>query len=434
MKKLIVNKIFLFRKFHQKGFFHLLSANVLIQVVAFASQLFVAGILAPDDLGRIKIIQTYLSIFSIVAGMGFNSSTLKLCSENRSPAEQNSLFKSALYFTILSTLSIYFIVLILNYFQIFSKDKLIIILIPLGLFPIISNSIFLVFISYFQATKKIIELSNLTIVNKLIAIIAIIILTYYFGIKGYYIAYNLSFIIMLVVCYKTFQSVIFENFSLKINIAEFNIHWHYAKSSMFANAISVISAYIDILLIGFFVPDMEQIGFYSFALTLIVVIRLIPSTVQQIATPYFSSLSHKKEEFIIVFKRYNRILYWVVFISLISVWIFVPFMTHYIFKGKYDESMQYFFILSLGWSIRQLTQLQSGAIFGLGKMHYIVYSSLISLTLNILVFSLAIFYFGLMGSAFASIFSGIITLLTSYIYFKKALNEIDLRQNFNLLD
>jgi len=67
----------------QKGFFHLLSANLLIQVVAFFSQLFVAGILSPDDIGRIKVIQTFLSIFSVVAGMGFSSSTLKLCSENR---------------------------------------------------------------------------------------------------------------------------------------------------------------------------------------------------------------------------------------------------------------------------------------------------------------------------------------------------------------
>ena len=79
-------KIFL-RKIQEKGFFHLLSANILIQIFAFASQLFVAGILSPEDIGRIKIIQTYLSVFSVIAGMGLNASTLKICSEGREHKE-----------------------------------------------------------------------------------------------------------------------------------------------------------------------------------------------------------------------------------------------------------------------------------------------------------------------------------------------------------
>ncbi len=424
MKIKLENKLSFFRNIQQKGFFHLLSANVLIQIVAFASQLFVAFILAPDDMGRIKIIQTYLSIFSVVAGMGFNSSTLKLCSENRSSLEQASLFRSALLFTILSTISLYFILLVLNFFHAFSTDNLIQWLIPLGLFPLISNSLFMVFISYFQATMKIKLLSNLTISNKLISIIAIIILTYWGGIKGYYVAYNLSFILMLFVCIRVFGSVFSEKtFSIK-HFSQFSIHWHYAKSSMFANLLSSISAYIDILLLGFFVLDMHQIGFYSFALTLIVALRIFPSTVQQIAIPYFSSLSHQKAEFMVVYKRYNKILYMVVLITLVAVCLFVPFLVHWVFGGKYDESMPYFMILALGWSIRQLTQLQSGAIFGLGKMHFIVYSSAISVIFNIVIFSLALHFYGLMGCAYASILSGIVILLSSLYFFRKAELEI----------
>ena len=107
----------IFRRVNKNGFFHLLTVNLFIQVVLFASQLFVAGILAPDDIGRIKIIQTYLSFFSIIAGLGFNSSTLKLCSENRSKKELADLFQSALFFTIFSTFSIYTVILVLNLFR-----------------------------------------------------------------------------------------------------------------------------------------------------------------------------------------------------------------------------------------------------------------------------------------------------------------------------
>lgn len=418
------NKLTIFQNIRQKGFFHLLSANLLIQVVSFASQLFVAGILSPDDIGRIKIIQTYLSIFSIVAGMGFNSSTLKLCSENRTTEEKNSLFESALFFTIFSTVSLYLIILILNIFDIFSSDKLIQWLIPLGLFPIISNSVFIVFVSYFQATNRIKLISNLTISNKLISIVAIVLLTYCIGIKGYYVAYNLSFILMLFVCFRVYGSIKkFNIFSFK-NLSHFSIHWNYAKTSMFGYLLSEISAYVDILLLNFFVNDMHLIGYYSFALTITVVMKIIPYTVQQITIPYFSSLAQQKNEFLIAFKRYNKILYLIIAITLFAVLLFVPFLLHMIFEGKYDPSMQYFPFLAIGWSLRLLAQLQYGAIFGLGKINYNVYTSLISLLFNILIISVSLYLFGIMGAAYSSVLGGLVYILCSRYFFRKAISEI----------
>lgn len=424
MNSFIENKLYLIKDIRQKGFLHLLSANLLIQVVAFASQLFVAGILAPDDIGRIKIIQTYLSIFSIIAGMGFNASTLKLCSEKKNTKEQSSLFRSALFFTLISTLIIYIIVLLLNYFQIFTSDKLIIWLIPLGLFPIISNSIFMVFISYFQATKKIKLLSKLTFSNKIISILAIILLSYLWGIKGYYLAYNLSFLLMIVVCIIVYKSAFSDKFFSFSKSTHFTSHWKYAKSSIFANLFSEMSAYIDIILISFLVKDMKEIGFYSFALTITVILRLFPGTVQQITSPYFSSMAQNKNEFTIAFKRYNKILYSVVLVTLVLVWIIVPFITHSIFNGKYDQSMPYFILLAVGWSLRQLTQLQSGAIFGLGKIQYNAYISLITLLFNTLIVSISIYYFGLIGAAYASIPGGLVFILTSRYFYNKAYLEM----------
>jgi len=409
---------------NKKGFFHLLSANLLIQVVAFASQLFVAGILSPDDIGRIKIIQTYVSIFSIVAGMGFNSSTLKLCSENRTPEERNSIFQSALFFTILSTISLYIIIVVLNLFGIFSSDKLIQWLIPLGLFPIISNSVFMVFVSYFQATKKIKLLSNLTISNKVISIIAIVLFTYWIGIKGYYVAYNLSFILMLAVCFRYYKSGSWVSIFSPKNVSMFSIHWNYARTSMAAYLLSEISAYVDILLISFFIPDMKQIGYYSFALTITVVLKIIPSTVQQITIPYFSALAHQKTEFLLAFKRYNKLLYFIVAGTLLAVMLFVPFLLHFIFAGKYDPSMKYFPLLAIGWSFRLLAQLQYGAIFGLGKLNYNVYSTLVSLIFNIIIISISIYFFGLLGAAYASVLGGLVYVLCSRYFFRKAKSEM----------
>jgi O-antigen/teichoic acid export membrane protein len=418
------NKLNLYRNFRQKGFFHLLSANILIQLVAFASQLFVAGILAPEDMGRIKIIQTYLAVFSTLAGMGFNISVLKLCSENRTDEDKMRLFQSAIIFTVVSTISLYIILLVLNFLHIFSSDKLIYWLIPLGLFPIISNSLFMVFVSYFQAIKKIKLISNLTISNKLLSIGAIVLLSYWFGIKGYYVAYNLSFLIMLIVCFRAIGLNFSGNIHNRDLKSQFSIHWFYAKKSMFANLLSDLSAYVDIILLNFFIKDMQQIGYYSFAVTITVILRLFPGTVQQIASPYFSSMATKKEEFITAFKKYNRLLYIIVFGSLIIIVIIMPYLTHWVFNGKYDQSMIYFPMLATGWSLRLLTQLQSGAIFGLGKIQYNAYVSLISLIFNIIVISISLYYFGLIGAAYASVLNGLVFILLSRFYYKKAQLEM----------
>jgi O-antigen/teichoic acid export membrane protein len=420
MQKIISNLLKILRDFRRKGFFHLLTANMLIQLMAFASQLFVACILSPEDVGRIKIIQTFLSIFSIFAGMGFNASTLKLCSEKRSPEEQKSLFSSAFIFTVLSTVGMYGIVLMLNGYHLFSSDTLIQWLIPLGLFPIISNSLFTVYVSYFQATKRIKLISNLTTANKLLSIAGIVLFTYLWGIKGYYMAYNLSLLFILLFCIGVFSSEFSTKIFSKDTFALFSTHKRYAITSMLAYLFSEMSAYTDIILISFFVKDMKEIGYYSFALTITVVLRLFPSTVQQITIPYFSSLSHQKNEFMMVFKRYNKMFYRAVLLTLIASVILAPFFLHSIFNGKYDTSMQYFPLLAIGWSLRQLALLQNGAIFGLGKIHYNVYTSLIALTFNIVIISALLHCFGLIGAAYGSIPCGLVFVTLSKYYFHKA--------------
>ncbi|MDO9154351.1 MAG: oligosaccharide flippase family protein [Paludibacter sp.] len=411
----------LLKEIKRKGFFHLLSANVLIQTVAFASQLFVAGILSPDDIGRIKIIQTFLSVFSVIAGMGFGTSTLKLCSENRSKEEGMKLFGSSVFFTLISTTTIYIIVLILNYFAVFSADALIGWLIPIGLFPIISNSLFMVFISYFQAVKQIKLLSKITITNKIIAIVAIVLMAYWFGIKGYYIAFNLSFIVMLFVSIRILRKDMSFNFSIITLKSFFSIHWKYARPSMYANLLSELSVYIDIFLISYLIKDMNEIGFYSFALTMTTMLKIFPATVQQITSPFFSGLAHNKPEFIKTFSRYNQQLYLIVLITLVLAQLIITPFTEFFFDAKYNESIHYFRILSIGWSIRQMIQLQSAAIFGLGKIHYNAYISLISLIFNLIVCSISIYYFGLEGAAWASIPGGIVVLAASRYFLSKAL-------------
>lgn len=410
-------------KSYKNGFFHLLSANAFIQLVAFASQLFVAGILSPDDIGRIKIIQTYLAIFSVLASLGFNSSTLKFCSENRPKEEQISLFKSALFLTLISSVTLYFILVILNKLHIFSIDKVFIILFPIGIFPIITSSIFLIFIAYFQATGKIKLLSKHTTLNKLLSISAIIAFTYWIGIKGYYYAYNISSIFIILFCLWEFRAILKTRNSLKKMGDDFFILWPYAIKSMISLIISESSAFIDIILISFFIPDLKEIGYYGFALTMIVIFRLIPSTVQQITIPYFSNIGTDKISHKSLYEKYNKTTTFLIFGTLILALLFVPIFTHHIFNSKYDKSMSYFPFLAIGWSFRVLSVFPNGVIFAIGKVKYNINTSIITLAFNTISLIIALHFYGLIGAAIVSIPTGIVNFISSQYFYKKSYSE-----------
>lgn len=409
---------------NKKGFFHLISANLLIQVFAFVSQLFVAGLLSVEDIGRIKVLQTLLSIFSIFAGMGLNVSTLKLCSESsRTENERKNLLLSALKFSLISGAVVYILVLILGHFKIFSHDDRLNSLLPMALPALISNSIFLLFVAYTQANKQIKLMSALTSINRLASIAGIILLTWLFSIEGYWIAYNISLASMAVFSLIYFRKEYKPEYKIHGTLS---IHGPHSKPSVFANIFSESSAYMDILLLSMLVNDQKELGYYGFAVTLTVMLRIIPMSIQQISSPYFSGLYNRKEIYLQNFRKYNRLLILIVISTFILAELIVPDFMHWIFKGKYDQSMVYFRVLTIGWSIRQLIHIMVAAIFGSGKIKYNTYTAVISAVTNLIIYYFALKYFGLMGLCYSTIISGMVIYLSTYIYFKKVVKNINL--------
>lgn len=408
---------------YRKGFFDLLSANILIQIVAFVSQLFVAGILSPEDIGRIKILQIWLGIFSIIGSMGFVSSTLKLCSENRAKSEVQALFKSGVFFTLITTLCAYVLVLFANQLGLLSQDKVIRSLVPLALFPLISNSLFSLYVSYYQANKKIKLISKLTSINKVFSVLLIVGFTYFLGIKGYYIGYNIAPVILLVIVVAMTKLSDSQTKTSFFSRNYFCLHWQYARPSFLSSFLAELGAYADILLISFFIKDPYEIGQYSFALTLTVLFRMLPATVQQITIPYFSNLSVNILELTKAFKKYSKILTIIIIVTLIVATIFIPPFIKLIFAGKYDRSMAYFIPLAIGWSIRQYNQIQSAVLFGAGKIGYIAKTQLVTLIFNVTVVLIALNVWGLKGAAYMSILCSAFVVLLLGRYVKKVINK-----------
>ena len=146
MNRFPIRVLALFNSVKEKGFYHLLSANYLIRFLGFASQLIVAWIITTEDVGRIKVMQSYMSVFVVLASFGFNVSILKLCSEDRSEKQKNYLFRKGLTYSLVSQILTIALIFFLVYFELLSQDFIInkvFLVYALGLAPLVLDGIIL---------------------------------------------------------------------------------------------------------------------------------------------------------------------------------------------------------------------------------------------------------------------------------------------------
>ena len=79
-----------------KGFFHLLSVNLLAQALGLGTILVVAKFLSPRELGEVRILQSYTALIIAVAAFGYDTAILKVCSEARPLEERLAILRLGL--------------------------------------------------------------------------------------------------------------------------------------------------------------------------------------------------------------------------------------------------------------------------------------------------------------------------------------------------
>ena len=91
----------------------------------------------------------------------------------------------------------------------------------------------------------------------------------------------------------------------------------------------------------------------------------------------FSSLQSNKEEFIKLFKTYNRLLLLILGFFILFILV-MPTLVDWIFNQKYHDSIPFLLPLSVGWSIRSST-FYKAQLFLFRKIHYNAYTALCAL-------------------------------------------------------
>ena len=410
----------LIKDVYEKGFFHLFSANTLIHVIEFTSQLFVAWILMADDMGRIKSFQVYAAIAIIFAGLGFNTSVLKLCSQKNESVSKEGLFFSAFAYTLLTSFVTLILFIIIAKFNLLSRDARTNDLFVYYAFSIPVITLNNLLIAYFQALKEFKKVSKYLIFARIVHVVGIILLTYLFKIEGFIggvvIGFLFSFILLLIQ----------TKMKLKLNKSikdAFFVHWEVAKFAFLGNVISSINLYLDFIILNHIVKNAELLGQYGFALTLMTGLRVFGYTVQQFVTPFYSEKSHQFAILHKIFIKSERIFILISFIFSILVAILAPLFIHFVFGGKYDVAIEYFIYLTIAWLIRSWYTLKGPLLLSLGFVRVNFYNSVILLSLSIVPYWLLIQEYKILGALYAQCLTALLGAIIVWISFRRIIKK-----------
>lgn len=409
----------LFRGVASKGFFHLFSANVFIYLFSFASQFFVASFLTVEQLGQIRILQTYLSFAVLFSVFGFNTSVVKLCSEDRKSGEVRFLFRKVLGYVAVTSIIACVVVAGLNSSNLISGDKEIKYYFYILIISIIPQAYDNIFTSYLQARRLIKEYSIINVIVKLLSVTGVILCTWWMGMPGYIAMYIGGFFLSFVVLASYIKRHSQEEI---IPVQEpLKQHIRLAYIALTTNLLGLFFNYFDVFLMNYLVSDREAIGYYSFALTLILGMTIYRNTVNQIVVPYLSNVSGDFGALQQKSKIYGKINIYASVLIAAAFLLAVPILVKLIYADKFDNSMIFFFILCISEMFYSINSFKGYTILAIGEIKYNFFESVIKGIIGLLMALIGLYWYGLVGLAFSRLITNAADiLLVNYLY-KRAL-------------
>jgi O-antigen/teichoic acid export membrane protein len=400
------------------GFVHLLSANIILQIAAFGGQLFLTRILPVEDIGRIKVLQSFFGIIIIIASLGLNTAVLKLCSERISETEKKKLFINGFLLSIFASLIILIITIFASYKGLFSSDNLInkymIIFVFQTPFLVLSNIIFF----YYQAQKKLKEMSKLQSFTKIVTILISTFFAFYLGTRGYIF----GLVLMNFLSFLLLMKILFNNtekLSWKINFVYVNKLFKIGIPSFFANLLGQLLLTLNVILSNYFISDKKEIGYFGIAHLIFTTLLIIPSSLNQLMVPYISENTNdirKVQELLKKFEKRMMILVTPIFIL---AYFLVPIFLPIFFGSNYINSVPYLRILLFGLLFWSIYSPKGITLASIGRVDLNLRISFVCFILNIFLTFVLLKTYGMIGAAFSTsitYFFGI--FINKYYYFK----------------
>lgn len=403
------------------GFLHLFFSNFLIQFMVFGSQMLVAGLLLPEDFGRIKILQTYVDVASIIGGGGFVVAIMKLIPETKDVNEKRKILSYSSSRVIFISFLVFLVLNILSFFHLISSDKLVNSFFHVFSIIILFSPISLIMVRYFQALDEFKKISYIQTITKFITVLLILFLTKKYLVIGYINGVVISFIItFLVMLFFLKEHFVFFKGLNKNTVFKINKLSRYQFYTHISDQLRVHSGFF---VASYLIIDREVFGQYSFALIIIQGLGILSSSMQQFMIPKFSEKSKDKDFFFRMVKVQERKYIIISFFIFLIAQLIIPPIIELIFHDKYSSSIPFFRILLFGWFFYSFYTLKGPALIGLGRLEISFKISALIFVIMLPVSIIFCYYFRVYGITYAYITQTIISIFVNKYYFKKIFSQ-----------
>lgn len=350
----------------RKGFLDLLTAGFAIQFLGFGTLLLVPRFVSPDELGQLKVIQSFVSLFAIFAGFGFNTAVLKLCSEDRSAENRHSILNEALRSTIWTSAVAFAAVLLFARSGVFESGQHIRTWIVVYAAVLPFDALTNVLASYLQARSEIKLLARSQLIAKAQAVLIVVLATWAFGFRGFIFGTIVGYVVGLAPFIRYIGLGILGAPRIKLP----SLFWSMSGYSSLANAVNTLGRHGDIFILGLFYQNPRDLGYYALAKIFLSGANIVTSTAQRITLPRLSEQSQDEKPFRLLVRtsQFHTILL-ALFVA-VGIHIVATLIVTYVYDPEYLAAIKYLDILLVKYVLWSSFAIFGVALIGMGKPAY----------------------------------------------------------------
>ncbi|MEB9403808.1 glycosyltransferase [Bacillus thuringiensis] len=403
------------------GFFHLLSANILLQIAGFGGQIFLTRVLSIEDIGRIRVLQSFLSVLLIIATLGMNTTILKFCSEDILKKEKHTILKASIFVSMIISIIVMIFTVIAAFLGLLSNDEILnqqMVIYILQVPFLVLNSLGM---AYLQSQQRIKTMSNLQSFTKIFILLASTACAFIFGLMGYVIALVVSTSVTSCLLFLLLKEDIKQLISLKIEKVYINKILKFGGYTFGTGLLWQLILSSGIIIANYTVQDGKQIAYYGTAQLIINTLMMVPITLNQIMIPYISKKSNDLEEVQKIALKYQLRMFFLMLIVGGMAYYIIPIIIPWAFGEAYVKSIPYFKVLLLGLIFWSMYSPKNNILYSIGKVKYTFYANFIMCIINIVLNIILVKRYEIMGIAISSTLTFLIAIGINYFYYKKAL-------------
>jgi len=173
------------------------------------------------------------------------------------------------------------------------------------------------------------------------------------------------------------------------------------------------------------IADTSNIlGQYSFASIFFTGLGIIQSTIGQVATPYFGKHINNGQTIVFLIKKYNRILFPMSILLLVTLYFFLPIFVNFVYGDKYLTGVSFLTLLLVVWFFKVNNSINGAYFLASSNTKYINLINFINTFLTGIAVYISLKYYDIRVMLYLMMMINLFILILSFYLVKISIKKI----------